>query len=52
MLVSGICPQQNTLFEYLSPYEHLKVYAGLQGIPEDRMEERVSVFLVFMILKK
>ena len=29
----GVCSQDNTLFDPLSPREHLKVYAGLKGVP-------------------
>ena len=38
----GVCSQQNTIFDYLSPLEHLKVYAGLKGVPDDKIDGMVS----------
>ncbi|XP_022092521.1 ATP-binding cassette sub-family A member 5-like [Acanthaster planci] len=46
----GVCPQENTLFENLSPREHLKVYAGLKGVPTEDIEEQVMKILKLTLL--
>ena len=37
----GVCPQDNTLFDQLTPRQHLKFYAGLKGVPFSSMNEQV-----------
>ncbi len=42
----GVCPQHNILYDELTTIEHLKVFAGIKGVPVHRQEEEVSfVFL-------
>ncbi len=40
--MTGVCLQENTVFDYLSPMEHLRVFAGLKGVPDEEIEEMVS----------
>ena len=40
----GVCPQDNTLFDNLSPREHLKVYAGLKGVPFGDIDAEVQIW--------
>lgn len=39
----GVCSQENTLIEALSAREHLRVFAGLKGIPSENIEEEVRL---------
>ncbi|XP_038064464.1 ATP-binding cassette sub-family A member 10-like [Patiria miniata] len=41
----GVCPQEDTLFDTLSPREHLKVYAGLKGVPSSETNSEVEKML-------
>jgi len=38
----GLCPQQNIIYEKLTPREHLKVFAGIKGIPVDEIDNAVE----------
>ncbi|XP_072168499.1 cholesterol transporter ABCA5-like [Diadema setosum] len=40
--MTGVCLQENTIFEFLSPEEHLTFYAGLKGIPKEKIPEAVD----------
>ena len=42
-LMTGVCNQQNTIFDYLTPQEHLKIYAGLKGIPDEEVDGEVRI---------
>ncbi|XP_072019069.1 cholesterol transporter ABCA5-like [Amphiura filiformis] len=50
--IMGVCSQQNTLFDFLSPTEHLKVYAGLKGIPDEEIDGMVQKTLKDIDLDK
>ncbi|XP_033122032.1 ATP-binding cassette sub-family A member 5-like [Anneissia japonica] len=50
--MTGICQQENTLFDYLSPREHLTIFAGLKGIPEEEIEMTVDKILKEVGLEK
>ena len=39
----GVCSQDNTLFDKLSPREHLRVYAGLKGVPSEKVDAEVGL---------
>ncbi|KAL4218252.1 ATP-binding cassette sub- A member 5 [Mactra antiquata] len=39
--MTGVCPQHNILFDVLNCTEHLKLFAGIKGVPEDRMEKEI-----------
>ena len=41
--ILGICPQQNILLDNLTSFEHLKFFAGIKGIPQQRVESEVCV---------
>ena len=43
---TGICPQHNILFDDLTCVEHLQLFAGIKGVPDDKVEKEVdSLFL-------
>lgn len=37
----GICPQQDNLFDVLTPEQHLQFYGRLKGIPEKDLQKTV-----------
>jgi len=37
----GICPQQNVLYDLLTCYEHLELYAMLKGIKKKEIKHKV-----------
>ena len=43
--MTGVCPQHNILFDLLTCAEHLRLFAGLKGVPEDQIEKEVPVCL-------
>ncbi|KAK7506756.1 hypothetical protein BaRGS_00002231 [Batillaria attramentaria] len=38
----GICPQHNILYDELTAEEHLQIFAGIKGVPTDKMASEVS----------
>ncbi|XP_022092654.1 ATP-binding cassette sub-family A member 5-like isoform X2 [Acanthaster planci] len=46
----GVCSQDNTLFDDLSPQEHLKVYAGLKGVLSEEIDAQVEKILKLTML--
>uniref|UniRef100_A0A914WJP1 ABC transporter domain-containing protein n=1 Tax=Plectus sambesii TaxID=2011161 RepID=A0A914WJP1_9BILA len=39
------CPQENTLFDDLTPKEHLKLYASIRGIPAEQRRSIIDNFI-------
>ena len=39
--MTGVCPQQDIVLDALTPTEHLKVFAGIKGVPNDCIDEEV-----------
>ncbi|XP_045490404.1 cholesterol transporter ABCA5 isoform X1 [Pieris rapae] len=39
--MTGVCPQQDVLFDLLSVKEHLKFFAAVKGIPSKRISDEV-----------
>lgn len=39
--MTGVCPQYNLLFDELSCYEHLYLFAGIKGVDVDKVENAV-----------
>eukprot|EP00002_Diphylleia_rotans_P024252 TRINITY_DN477_c0_g2_i1.p1 TRINITY_DN477_c0_g2~~TRINITY_DN477_c0_g2_i1.p1 ORF type:complete len:1671 (+),score=364.81 TRINITY_DN477_c0_g2_i1:51-5063(+) len=37
----GVCPQHDILFDILTVYEHLCLYAGLKGVPKNKIDSEV-----------
>lgn len=35
----GVCPQHDILFEYLTPYEHLRLFSAFKGTPASQIDE-------------
>lgn len=33
----GVCPQHDVLFEFLTPREHLELFASFKGTPRDQV---------------
>ncbi|KAL1477070.1 hypothetical protein MTO96_036050, partial [Rhipicephalus appendiculatus] len=44
----GYCPQDNGILEKLTTYEHLRLYAGLRGIPGSLIETAVHAAVQFV----
>lgn len=42
----GYCPQADSLDSFLSPVEHLRIYAHLRGIPQQSVEAMVAQSIV------
>eukprot|EP00794_Sanderia_malayensis_P009395 gene9395-10383_t len=38
----GLCPQQNILFEELTPREHLKIFAGIKGMQPSVIDQLIN----------
>lgn len=38
----GVCPQHDILFDDLTAREHIRLYAGLKGVPGDAIESLVQ----------
>jgi len=41
----GVCPQHDVLFEFLTPVDHLRLFAAFKGTPADEIEKLVSQML-------
>jgi len=41
----GYCPQFDALHDLLTPIEHLMLYAGLRGMPDDRAMEAADILM-------
>jgi ABC-type multidrug transport system ATPase subunit len=41
----GVCPQHDVLFDFLSPEDHLRLFASFKGTPSDKIEEQVTKML-------
>lgn len=37
----GVCPQQDILFEQLTPYEHLNIFCDFKGVASDEIEDEI-----------
>lgn len=40
--ILGVCPQHDILFDYLTPKEHLQIYAVFKGTPPSQVNEQVD----------
>jgi len=40
--ILGVCPQHDVLFEFLTPKEHLRLFASFKGTPASQVEELVE----------
>jgi ATP-binding cassette subfamily A (ABC1) protein 3 len=41
----GVCPQHDVLFEFLTPEDHLRLFAAFKGTPADKVEDQVEKML-------
>ncbi|XP_058807215.1 retinal-specific phospholipid-transporting ATPase ABCA4-like [Phymastichus coffea] len=41
----GYCPQHDAILKCLNSYDHLRLFARLRGIPEDRVENEVDAWI-------
>jgi hypothetical protein len=48
--IMGICPQHDILFDDLTAREHIQLYAGLKGVPENQWEPLIQERLQFVRL--
>jgi ATP-binding cassette subfamily A (ABC1) protein 3 len=40
--ILGVCPQHDVLFEYLTPKEHLQLFASFKGTPANQVDTVVN----------
>lgn len=40
--ILGVCPQHDVLFEFLTPKEHLQLFASFKGTPANQVNELVD----------
>ncbi|XP_035696779.1 ATP-binding cassette sub-family A member 5-like [Branchiostoma floridae] len=50
--MTGLCPQQNILFDKLTAREHLRFFAGVKGIPEELVDSETEKLLREIDLEK
>ncbi|KAM7293518.1 putative ABC transporter [Ixodes scapularis] len=48
----GFCPESGGLLDGLSPYDALRLFAGLRGVPGHRAQELVQSLLSFLELRQ
>lgn len=41
----GVCPQHDILFDFLTPTDHLRIFAAFKGLPADQIEDQVQKML-------
>jgi ABC-type multidrug transport system ATPase subunit len=41
----GVCPQYDILFDDLTAWEHITLYAGLKGVPKTKWKELAEALL-------
>ena len=44
----GLCPQENIIFDYLNPREHLIFFAGIKGVHSSQIKHMVAHTLVLL----
>jgi ATP-binding cassette subfamily A (ABC1) protein 3 len=42
----GVCPQHDVLFDYLTPKDHLRLFATFKGVPNNKIEKEVHKMLL------
>lgn len=47
--MTGVCPQHNILFDDFTCIEHLRIFAGIKGVPDNQIEEEVCLIYVLLI---
>lgn len=43
ILLIGVCPQQNVIFDFMTVQEHLEFYYGLKGIAPNARDAKVTI---------
>lgn len=41
----GYCPQNDALITSLNSYDHLRLFARLRGIPENKIEHEIQLWI-------
>lgn len=41
----GVCPQHNILWNDLTAYEHMQLFAGMKGVPPKETKEEIDSLL-------
>uniref|UniRef100_F6TE16 ABC transporter domain-containing protein n=1 Tax=Ciona intestinalis TaxID=7719 RepID=F6TE16_CIOIN len=49
--MTGVCPQHNILMDRLSVLEHLNLFAGIKGIPQEQQEAEIDRVLKLVDLE-
>lgn len=42
----GVCPQHDVLFEFLTPTDHLRLFAAFKGVAKEKIEKEVHKMLM------
>jgi ABC-type multidrug transport system ATPase subunit len=50
--ISGVCPQHNILFDYLTVREHLELYAAFKGVPPEEIEHKTDSMIIELELQE
>ena len=40
--VLGVCPQHNVLFDYLTPLDHLRLFASFKGVDPAKLDGQIK----------
>ena len=44
--ILGVCPQHDVLFDFLTPEDHLRLFAAFKGVKESEVEDQVQRILI------
>lgn len=50
--LTGVCPQSNVQFDYLTVRENLRLFAKIKGIPPQEVEQEVHKYIRINVLVK
>jgi ATP-binding cassette subfamily A (ABC1) protein 3 len=42
----GVCPQHDVLFDFLTPTDHLRLFAAFKGVAKEKIEKDVHKMLM------
>lgn len=44
--ILGVCPQHDVLFDFLTPKDHLRLFAAFKGVSKDQIEKEVHKMIL------
>ena len=45
IIITGVCPQQNVLFDFLTVKEHIEFYGGIKEVDQASIQDTVRLFV-------